>query len=541
MSSLTVNRLYAPTIVVTDEKAKVDCRAIVFHHPDVQEIAVELCAQYPHDMRLGNISWGSFPDGWPNIKFEPQDNIMNRNVLFVMSAHKLERCLEQLCLLIALCRQFARSMTIIIPYFGPATMERVVNEGELATAEPMLKLLSGTLPQTSGGLPALVLVDLHDIRERFYPTDNVTPRMLSAAELILPIIRREKLTIVFPDEGAYKRFGNLTDGLPVLTCIKRRDGANREVILGSSYNMDAYGDDVDTRTSFLIWDDLVHSGGTLIECAKALHCHTNASAVVQAFVTHAVFENNGYSRFLDVKDSGISRFYVTNSIPEVSRKLDQHRDVFSVLDITPCLAPFILQRIRGSPQKQAATAGHTITYVSSVSEIKIGAVRNAFKRKALHILGPQGVPCPSGVPEQPWGEEETRRGLYNRHTELRRLVLKQDLGIPPQMYLISIENGLIPVGDELQDVAMVLIEYFKEGTHWISEEATLCGKVPQEEITACRLAHDLDNNLTFGKYLQGSEQLNADVNPSDWAMSHGGSEKTRAETLANCIEAMLPI
>ena len=49
-------------------------------------------------------------------------------------------------------------------------------------------------------------------------------------------------------------------------------------------------------------DDLVQSGGTLLECAKLLQ--VTGAAAVSAFATHGVFPNGSYKRFLTPSSSG---------------------------------------------------------------------------------------------------------------------------------------------------------------------------------------------------------------------------------------------
>jgi len=63
-------------------------------------------------------------------------------VLFLMSISSKELFCEQLCMLMVLPRQKIRSLTILVPWLGPATHERVNRDGVLATVEPLLKILS---------------------------------------------------------------------------------------------------------------------------------------------------------------------------------------------------------------------------------------------------------------------------------------------------------------------------------------------------------------------------------------------------------------
>ncbi len=563
MNQLRLTPSTASFLKISPEDALKDNRAIVFYHPDVAEIAVELCVRYPHDMRPGDVSWGQFPDGWANIKFEPGENIINRHIVFIMSAHKMNGFLEQICLLIALCRQFAKSVTIVIPYFGPATMERVSNEGELATAEPIFKLISRPIPPTCGGLPALILIDIHDIRERFYPTDNVTPKMMSAAELILPIIRRDKLTIVFPDEGAYKRFGRLAAGLPVVTFTKKRSEDSREMHLGSMYDMEGYGlrKDHDPWKRFIIWDDLVHTGGTLIECATALKQlslskrYTLEGCDIRAFTTHSIFENDAHLRFTDTSKSGINHFYVTNTIPEVAGKLRAHETVFTVLDIADTIAPFIMQRIlpdAAATQQKLKRQG-AFVYISSTSAIKRAAVDRAFKLFANVepcIAIQSSAACPSNVPDQPWGEAQTIQGLTNRHNALRKHVFGNGNGngnsnpdLYPRIYLISVENGLMRENDDgpIIDKAYILMERFQRGhnEYRMTRATVQCGTVPKTLEEHYMNDVNSEEDLTFGAYLVRTEKGEVPVNAEDWSQSHGGSEKSREEHIRDGVTQCL--
>jgi len=90
----------------------------------------------------------------------------------------------------------------------------------------------------------------------------------------------------------------------------------------------------------VIVDDLVRSGGTLVEAAKAIKAQ--GATAVSAFVAHACFSQSDESvvrRFLrgGVHASVFKTFWVTNSIPSVTSKLPKD-DCFEVLDLMPQVA-----------------------------------------------------------------------------------------------------------------------------------------------------------------------------------------------------------
>lgn len=91
----------------------------------------------------------------------------------------------------------------------------------------------------------------------------------------------------------------------------------------------------------VIVDDLVQTGGTLYQCACALK--DQGASSVSAYVTHAVFPNTSWRKFLrknseDANKPGpyhiFETFWVTNSVPTTTSQLPAD-DVFEVLDILP--------------------------------------------------------------------------------------------------------------------------------------------------------------------------------------------------------------
>jgi inosine/xanthosine triphosphatase len=72
--------------------------------------------------------------------------------------------------------------------------------------------------------------------------------------------------------------------------------------------------------------------------------------------------------------------------------------------------------------------------VGSLNPVKIGATRETLVRLAPQ-LRVEGVAVPSGVPDQPWGDEETIRGALARAHAARR-ALDADIGV-------GIEGGVV--------------------------------------------------------------------------------------------------
>jgi len=188
-------------------------------------------------------------------------------------------------------------------------MEREEIEGRVATAKTLAMLLS-TIPLTARGPSQVMVFDIHALQERFYFTDNIIPRLETAIPLLLrevALLRLENaVSIAFPDEGAFKRFHSMFTAFPTITCTKIRDGDMRIVKVKD-------GDP--TGHHVIIVDDLVMTGGTLVQCAKALL--SSGAVKISAYVTHAVFPRESWKGFTDCEVK-FEKFYITDSLPHAS-------------------------------------------------------------------------------------------------------------------------------------------------------------------------------------------------------------------------------
>lgn len=210
-------------------------------------------------------------------------------------------------------------------------MEREETEGQVATAKTLATLLS-TVPLTARGPSQIMVFDIHALQERFYFTDNVIPRLETAIPLLLREImtlsKDNTISIAFPDEGAFKRFHTMFKSFPTITCTKIRDKDKRIVRVKD-------GDP--TGHHVIIVDDLVMTGGTLVQCAKAL---LSAGAVnISAYVTHAVFPRDSWKLFTDCEVS-FDKFYITDSIPHAT-SIAQHSP-FKLLSLCDSISEALL-------------------------------------------------------------------------------------------------------------------------------------------------------------------------------------------------------
>ena len=216
------------------------------------------------------VIWDKFPDTQPNIRFEPLSQLEDKRIVFFMSVYDTSNLFAQLSVIKVLPRQFIKSLDIYICYYSVGTMERVDEEGIIATAYTMANIISSCMESCKEGKPTIHIYDIHTLQNRFIGFDynKVHVKLHSGIPLLKNFIGSECI-IVFPDDGAYKRFGKDFSIYKTIICSKVRDGGKRNITIKDKINFpfDETKLDLD-KIEVVIVDDLVQSGGTLIECKK---------------------------------------------------------------------------------------------------------------------------------------------------------------------------------------------------------------------------------------------------------------------------------
>ena len=306
-----------------------ECKDIIMCHPDVEYMVNTQPNYVP-------MSWDTFPDGSPNLHFHAEV-LDSKTVTFVMSWDRMSTVNQQMQIVRILGRQKGvKGVTIIIPYLSVGTMERVDTEGTVATAETTLRMLTNGMPSGTNTKTRVVIGDPHAGVVRFFVSDDVVPyivKLFETSEFMKHI--PEDAVIVYPDEGARKRFmsSKLYKSRPTITCIKRRVGEERlvEILDSTNFDMD---EEERKETTFVVLDDLVRSGGTLLQCAKALQKRFGHAIHLRAMVTHLAFDYGKERRFLH-SDCVFESFIGFNTVAR-TRALDGHGP-FKVLDALPHL------------------------------------------------------------------------------------------------------------------------------------------------------------------------------------------------------------
>jgi ribose-phosphate pyrophosphokinase len=318
--------------------------------PAFQDTAAQLVAAMPQGtIELLPIRWSHFADRTPSIALEP-DHVFGRDVILLAEV-AMDDIMSYFSVVYAVPRYFARTFLVITPFFPTGTMERVEVEGEIATAMTLARMISAT-PSPTVGSTCFMFYDIHALATRFFFRDTIKPWMATAVPLLLQYIAEEMhpdsnpsgrpVLICYPDEGAKKRFRSLFgDSWDVCVCAKTRVGDKREVVLQEG---DPAGRDV------VIVDDMVQSGGTMLECVSMLA--EKGAKSVSCYVTHGVFPEDTWRRFTneEMEKSGrrpLRHFVLTDSIPSTAAKL-RGVEPFRVLSLAPRLAELLRTTVSGS-------------------------------------------------------------------------------------------------------------------------------------------------------------------------------------------------
>ncbi|XP_010932113.1 ribose-phosphate pyrophosphokinase 4 [Elaeis guineensis] len=304
----------------------------LFYCAECEELARKV-AEQSDAIQLQSISWRSFDDGFPNLFIKNAHDIRGQHVAFLASFSSPGVIFEQISAIFALPKLFIASFTLVLPFFPTGSFERVEEEGDVATAFTMARILS-MIPKSRGGPTSVVIYDIHALQERFYFGDDVLPCFESGIPLLLQRLRQlpdaDNVTIAFPDDGAWKRFHKQLLNFPMVVCAKVREGDKRIVRIKEGNPEGRH---------VVIVDDLVQSGGTLIECQKVLATH--GAAKVSAYVTHGVFPKQSWERFLQNGSEGspnnFTYFWITDSCP-LTVKTIANSAPFEVLSLAGSIA-----------------------------------------------------------------------------------------------------------------------------------------------------------------------------------------------------------
>lgn len=252
----------------------------------------------------GSLERSRFPDGERYLRV--LDDVNDSDVTVVGGTISDEATLELYDLASTIVENGAATLTLVVPWYGYATMERASQRGETVTAKTRARLFS-SIPSAKLG-NQILLLDLHSEGIPYYFERSMHPVHVYAKPLIEEIARElggDAFILGSTDAGRAKWVESLANGLgvPAAFAYKRRLGPAETAVTAVSMKLD--GEPV------VIYDDMIRTGSSLLNAARAYR--EAGAGKIAAIATHGVFPDGALQRLYD---SGLfSQIACTNSHP----------------------------------------------------------------------------------------------------------------------------------------------------------------------------------------------------------------------------------
>jgi len=289
----------------------------------------------------GYINWNSFPDKTPDIRMNANTTIRLRGAKVIFFAYftfnepQATTIIDQFLYLNSLTHYGIAELNIVLPYFPVGTAERIVGEGETPAAGPMAHMLN-SIPE-AGAKNNLYIFDIHALCSRFFFHSNTRPVLMSIMPEYISYIQQTYPEtgadnwniIVFPDDGAKKRFDTLLPpNTKKILCSKTRGVGGKQHVIridsGMEYLEEGFAKG--KHINLFLIDDLVQSGGSVLVALDGIHAICMATPGFDPtkihympIVTHSVFPQqqklDAFFSDRGADKANISKLITTNSRP----------------------------------------------------------------------------------------------------------------------------------------------------------------------------------------------------------------------------------
>lgn len=273
---------------------------------------------------LGDSVTKQFSDG--EIQINLSESVRGCDVYVVQSTCDPvnDNLMELLVMVDALKRASAKSINVVIPYYGYARQDRKARSRDPITAKLVANLIE------TAGAHRVITMDLHATQiQGFFdiPVDHML-----GVPILAQYFRSKKMqdvVVVSPDHGGVVRARKLADFLnaPLAIIDKRRPEPNVSEV------MNIIGD-IKGKTAIII-DDIIDTAGTIVLGANALV----EAGVKEVFAccTHAVLSGPAMQR---LEDSPFKEVVITDTIPV---KHENPTSKLRTLSVAPLLGEAIIR------------------------------------------------------------------------------------------------------------------------------------------------------------------------------------------------------
>ncbi len=273
---------------------------------------------------LGRAVVGQFKNGETRVKLE--ENVRGSDVFVIQSMQPPvnHHLMELLIMIDAVRRASAARITAVIPYYGYARQEKKTAGREPITAKLVANLL------VTAGAQRILTIDLHaPAIEGFFdiPVDHLRAEPLLAEHFRSQAL--ENVVVVSPDAGGVGRAEDfrIRIGADLAIIAKKRPQPDQPAVI------EMVGD-VEGKTAVIV-DDMIGTGGTLVEAAETLLAR--GADAVYACAVHPLLTDGAARK---MRGSGLRRAIVTDTVPLHETERDS---AIEVLSVAPLLAEAIMR------------------------------------------------------------------------------------------------------------------------------------------------------------------------------------------------------
>ena len=269
------------------------------------------------NITLGKVDLTRFADG--ELRPWIQDNVRDKTVIILESfSYPMdEHIMEMVLMGDAIRRSAPRAMIGVIPYMGYSRQDKLHRVGEPVSARVIAKFLEISM------FDEIIAVDLHnDAIVGFF---QIPVTHVSALETLAKEVKKLNVKngiVISPDVGGVKRARNLAYllDMPMVVMEKKRfldkhDTSEAYQIIG----------DVNDKTAIII-DDIISTGGTIVNAAESLHEAGATSVIVCA--SHCILAGEAVEK---LSHAPIEKVIVTDSINMIADKKFEKLHVVSII------------------------------------------------------------------------------------------------------------------------------------------------------------------------------------------------------------------
>lgn len=274
----------------------------------------EFChTEYCYDAQVINkIPVKKFRNGELYVEVDTKADTENVLIIAHITNNINEEIFGLLLAIDALKRQ-GHGVGVMIPCMPYARQDRTNGRMSCISSAVLVKMLE------SAGMDEFFTYDMH--AEQLEALFTVPMHNLKTDEFFCEKIGKiysdymDKLCIVSPDAGGVKRAKKYADHLqvPLALIHKQRDPVSGAV---TSHNIIG---DVEDKVCIIV-DDMIDSGSTIVNAAFMLKQHGADHCSVVA--THGYFSDQKIAAQIITNQTGVDKFYITNSVNNYSTKED---------------------------------------------------------------------------------------------------------------------------------------------------------------------------------------------------------------------------